>query len=360
MQTMATDSERRISRAATSSRFGGFKAETEKQIRNSHVQSDSVQELIFSKWKEFKGSARYDWEDYPKLVVLLNGIGATPKDVEMFSLALAQIEDEQGFYQKAGLFLSALVNTSHDMEFVIHTTHLKNPIDYLGYHNKKRLTIEGHAGGWAGGHMSKGAFIVNGNSGWFTCHDMESGYAEIQGNVGISSASRAAGGAIIIHGDASASSEHCFADDLRGGLVILKGSCKKDAGNNMAKGTLVIEGDVGSGLGCYMRGGMIISKGNAGRGVGSSMEGGKIYLLGTYDSLWSHSERRLHWTTGGSSWYASHNTKGMIFHNGEIVMANRWRRLSHFIGSLARKDIFDPMEQVRSMLEAARKEVWPE
>jgi hypothetical protein len=356
---LATEAKKPIiisSMTAASSRFKGLRPELEQQVRKTDVQTDQMQETLCSKWKEFKGLSRYDWDDYPKAVKILDGVDATPKDVETFSLALSQFEGENCFHRKAGLFLSALMNQSSHDGFIIHVSHLKENLDFLGYRNEKRVTIKGNAGHHTGENMKKGSILVEGSSGIMTCYAMESGYVHIMGSVDSGSAGRIAGGAFIVDGDAASNNQYALADEMSGGVVWIKGGSGSNPGQGMKGGILIIEGDVSSMLGSHLhKGATIVAKGNAGNGIGYMMESGRIYLTSDYGNIWDHDEKRLHWTTGGMSWYASHDTTGMIFHKGILAMASHWDRFWHNLGTIVRQHEPDPQKKALAMIEAAKK-----
>jgi glutamate synthase domain-containing protein 3 len=164
----------------------------------------------------------------------IKDLACPAKDVEMFSVALAELEGEKDFYSKAGPFLSALINNSKDREFVIHTTHLAFPIQYIGYHNTKIITLEGDAGDDVGCMMKDGILVVRGDAG---C------------SVG---------------------------QGMVGGAITIMGKAMDNVGSEICGGRITVEGNAGENVGCYMKGGEIRINGEY-ASLSKEHEGGKIY-----------------------------------------------------------------------------------
>jgi hypothetical protein len=174
-------------KSTNTSIFHKFKEREEKEeVKNPIVKKNENVEKL----KEvFKG--HLDWYEtyrmkkvtgisieYSKALELIKekGINCTSKDIEEFSLELVAFEDHKEFKIGAGLFLSALINTSEDEEFIIHTRHLKKKINFLGYDTTKNIVIERDAGDWLGEWMKKGSSItVNGDAGRWVGHGMYEG-----------------------------------------------------------------------------------------------------------------------------------------------------------------------------------------
>ena len=140
----------------------------------------------------------------------------TAKDIEEFSLELKKYEQRR-YFEKTGLFLSALINSSKDKEFTILTEHLDKRINLIGYCNKKIVNVKGNAGdivGW----WNEGTISVEGNSG---------------NSVGFCNE-----GTISVKGDAGD-----YVGSGNEGTISVEG----DAGNNVGsgnKGTISVEGKI--------------------------------------------------------------------------------------------------------------------
>jgi formylmethanofuran dehydrogenase subunit C len=179
--------------SAPKSIFDKFKEREEKEkVKNPIVKKNEKVEKL----KEvFKGYL--DWCSYTSLhlhQVYIKALGlikekiinCTSKDIEEFSLELVAFEDHKEFKDRAGLFLSALIESSKDKKFIIHTKHLKKKINYLGYEAKKNIVIEGGVGDWVGAYMREGSSIkVNGDAGYYVGAWMEKGSSiKVNGDAG--------------------------------------------------------------------------------------------------------------------------------------------------------------------------------
>jgi hypothetical protein len=204
---------------AVSKRFGRYKDEEEKAVRSSKV----VEDRVLGQLKEAWMKVHLGDELGPACLRAIKGIQYSAKDVEKFSVALVEFQDEVDFATKAGVFLSALVDSCRESEFIIRTRHLYGKIHFLGLHNTKNITIDGDAGHNLGLCMNGGRITVEGTGGW--------------------------------------------------------------AGRSMENGEIVINGGTGTEIGYSMTGGKITVKGNADARVGQGMCGGEIRLEGGYESL---------------------------------------------------------------------------
>jgi hypothetical protein len=147
-------------------RFKGIVEEKEK-LKNLIVKNnENVEKLkeVFKKYLKWCGS--YLWsplpsEEYKKALKLIKekGINCTSEDIERFSLELIAFEDHEEFETRAGLFLSALINSSGDKEFVIHTSHLKKKIGCFSFDSKKKIEDDGYVEGEIGYHIERGIII---------------------------------------------------------------------------------------------------------------------------------------------------------------------------------------------------------
>jgi hypothetical protein len=220
---------------AISKRFGNYKPESERVVRNALVAEDKALKKMKKAWNACKytdGSIT----DYAKMLKSVKKFGYSAKDVENFSLAFVESQDEMHFCEKAGLFLSALINNSMYSDFVIHTSHLAVPIDHLGYRNTKNIFVRGHVGSDAGHGMEGGAITVEGDAG---------------GHVG---------------------------DYMRAGIIIVGGNAGR-VGYSMDGGTVIVGGNVDGVIGWMMRGGEIRLEGGYGS-ISDDFKHGRIYHKG--------------------------------------------------------------------------------
>jgi len=239
--------ERRIIRVppvvAFGSRFGRYAPETDRDVRKAEVHEDHTMTRLKSAFKKFASpdALSLAWEtfrgeDQERLLArFLKGLEYSAGDVTKFSIALSEFQRIRDFETRAGLFLSLLINKGKERDYVIHTGHLDNPPNYLGWMNrKKNIVIKGPAGEAVGRNMSGGKITVEGDAGKDACIDMTDGLVVIKGSVGF------------------------FAGTMEGGK-------------------LIIEGNSGGSTGLSMKGGKIIIKGKAGNFTGDKMEGGEIH-----------------------------------------------------------------------------------
>ena len=216
-------------------RFGIYKEEKISAIRTPEIKRSEALESIRCAWESFSvNNPLLVGKCYPLVFPLIKEIPYSSKNVERFSIMLADFSEEWRFSFKAGLFLSTLMNNCKDSEFVIHTRHLTPSIDFLGLENSKTIVVEGNAGVGLGLQMKGGSILVKGGAG-------------------------ARAGAA-----------------MEGGCIIIKGNVAEEVGDSMEGGVIRVEGNAGNWPGKAMKGGEIhISKRISRRVIG--MSGGKIY-----------------------------------------------------------------------------------
>lgn len=161
--------------------FSRYKPEEEKKVRKFEVKEDKTLKLkdIFRGYKiglDF-------WNKYHENTLsLIKGIKYIAKDVTNFSISLAEFQDEEDFGERAGIFLSTLINNCKEQNFTIITEHISQPIPHLGDQNTKNIIVEGNAGNWVGWEMKKGCITVEGNAGWGVGRWMEGGMIHLEGD----------------------------------------------------------------------------------------------------------------------------------------------------------------------------------
>ncbi len=231
--------ERKPTRLAASGRFGNFRPENENVVRAPKVESNLAIEGMGEAWKRCAGIIPNDQgASYTAMLIEISGLEYSAQDVEVFSVMLSKFQEEKRFSERAGLFLSALVNNCQEEKFIIRSAHLSMPIDNLGHHNTKRIIVEGDVGDFLGDEMGCGRIIVNGNAGF---------------GVGAG---------------------------MKGGVLLVNGNADQ-VGMGLEGGSIIVEGDVCD-AGSLMDGGIITVWGNATHLVGSQMTGGEIHLFGTF------------------------------------------------------------------------------
>ncbi len=188
--------------AAASSKFDGFKREHLHDIRKPEVKSNPIIEAMGKVWVKCGHVRSENWAlIYNRILNLINKFEYSAKDIEAFSLELIAFQNEKDFSDKAGLFLSALINNCHENDFVVHTAHLDRPIDRLGWHNTKNITVEGSAGAFTGDTMDSGTIIVRGDADDGIGFGMKGGTITVNGNTGDMIGWSVEGGEIHINGE---------------------------------------------------------------------------------------------------------------------------------------------------------------
>jgi hypothetical protein len=263
---MAGEKQKRVavadaSVATMASRFGRYKPEEEKTVRKAEVVEDETLKKMKDAWKAANAAVERNLfsDFYDAAIMFVHGMEYGVRDVEKFSLAMVEFEHEERFYQKAGVFLGALINEGKDEDYIIHSSHLACGIDHLGYRNTKNITVQGSAGDYCGNGMEGGSITVEGDTGGGCGYDME------------------------------------------GGSVIVKGNTDDTCGYQMKGGSITVNGDAGERCGHEMEGGSVIVNGDAGHACGSLMKGGEIHINGEISTI--RGDTKL----------------GKIFHQGELI-----------------------------------------
>ena len=151
--------------------------------------------------------------------------GYRAKDVEQFSLSLSNYQFRNDFHKYIGAYLSALANSCPDKEVVIHTSHLHDPINYLGKELEKdrTLIICGSAGGFVGANLFGGKIIVKGDAGLSVGCYMSGGEIVVEGDVGELLGFEMFEGVMRIEGEYKSHGSTQGGDIYHKGIQIVKG-----------------------------------------------------------------------------------------------------------------------------------------
>ena len=253
-----------------SARFGKYKREFSQPVRTPDAKQNKVIAQLKQAWTNFQpfrrgfsGGGLDPSLTYETVIGLIQRISYSAKDVENFSILLAECQEETGFAFKAGLFLSALISNGKEKDYVVYTHHLSESIQYLGSRNTKNVNINGDVGYSCAWEMKSGTLIVNGNVGDAAANSIESGNMLIRGDAG----------------------DHvgCY---MQGGTVTVEGNAFRYAGADMQGGLLVIKGNADYETGAGMYGGRLEVFGNAGELVGYTAKGSEIHIQGDYESVY--------------------------------------------------------------------------
>jgi|SRR5208283_1038964 len=210
--------------AAVSSSFGKFKPEIEHAIRVPAVKTNRTLEKMKRIWRR---STRDGGLELTTMWIGIKKLRYSAKDVDAFSIALAEFQGQKDFSNHIGEFLSELINNCKENEVVIHTAHLSEKIDNLGYCNTRHLTVKGNAGWKAGSNMKGGTMTIEGDADGEVGLLMEVGSIIVKGNAGIWVGQKMKGGTITVEGNAG---EH-VGDQMQGGEIHIVGDTYKIAGD---------------------------------------------------------------------------------------------------------------------------------
>jgi formylmethanofuran dehydrogenase subunit C len=235
---------------------------------------------------------------YDKAVSLVRGLRYSSGDVESFCISLAGRQGEPLFPQKAGTFLSALINCGKAKRYRL-TIPGGLEIDYLGSANTKELLVLGDVRHGIGLGMESGKITLRGNA---------------SGSAGWSMR----GGELVICGSCVEAGP-----SMEGGRIIVRGSVAGVAGNKMEGGRIEVLGDCPF-AGPQMKGGELLIHG-ASRGIGNGMSGGSITILGDLSA-----DHKCEHMKGGEvrieglilsrfGFYAPYFEGGKIYHRGKLV-----------------------------------------
>ncbi len=258
--------------------FGGYGREPRVEILKPVVTQDEKLEQLKRLWIEFRPIQFPD--TYETALERLKNHDYSAKDIEQFSIVLGGFQDEKDFAQKAGDFLSALINTGKETDYTINTASF-DFIWGLGYKNKgKNITIIGDGGNNVGGKMESGNILVKGN---------------VRSNLGMGMI----GGNILVEGDAHSNVGY----SMDGGKLMILGRAESLAGYEMKSGKIIIMKGCGDDAATEMKGGILIIYGHAGKLIAGGMDGGELYLNCEYEAL-------------ANELYIS---GGKIYHNGKLI-----------------------------------------
>ena len=298
-----------IPRLAVSKRFGMYKDEEKKEVRKADVKEGVMSQLL-KRWEEYNrilGNApiRYEneiIEGYVKALDAVRGACFSPEDVDALHVPFMVFHDMEDYPSRAGLFLSALINSGKDESYLLNVDRfgpkmklceqdfLKRWIDrlhtdirHLGYRNSKNLIIEGNLVNHVGDNMLSGSIVMRGYYNGGVGLGMENGTITVEGKTGGPIGMNMLGGTIMV--------ECCIGGDgigmyMEGGTIVIRRGAVKGAdgvGARMNGGYIQANANVDGPVGSDMSGGVIVIRGNVTgfQGVvGSGMTGGEIYMDG--------------------------------------------------------------------------------
>ena len=283
MQEQQTEQKQQanISQLAACKRFGQYKKEERKEVREADVTvGEGYKRLMSFFLKEIEIKPRSGWSQdhfdkgrfysiYDHILRSSKQFDYTAADVAAFCQALNRIDGGSGPKLEVSAFLSAIVNAGKEMEYVLPLNHTDGDFPYLGYENKKNVTIIGDVNS-IGDEMRSGTIVVH-------------GFVEDVGQ------------------------------GMKGGQIIIESDCES-IGNQMEGGEIIVKGSV--------RKGANYSGGYVGIGFGTS--GGKIVVSGDCENVMNVSQGDI--TIGGSvKKVGMRNNGATIRINGDVTdEIGRW------------------------------------
>ena len=262
MRARTKSRERKVPDAlALGSKFDNYKPEEEKEVRNVEVKEHEVLKQLKDAWGRHKATSlitphRPPSYGYEQALETVRNLSYSAADVEKFSLVLAEFQDEENFPNRAGAFLSALINNGKDTDYIIHTQHLGKKIHSIGRANTKRITVNGAVGNTIGSEMKSGSITVNGDVGYAVGEAMECGKITVNGDAG-----------------------YGVGWGMEGGIIIVNGNAGDEVGGAMSGGSITVNGTAGVRAGETMKNGQIHLEGKY-ESLASNIKGGKIYHKG--------------------------------------------------------------------------------
>jgi hypothetical protein len=216
-------------RARAISRFMKYKPENEEAVHAGEVRKAAV----VAAWDAYLA---LPMPNYPEAMRILHGGHWTQTDIERYCMELEAFQEVEGFGNKAGLFLSALVNSADGDEFSIRTRHAEERIHLLcGNIDGKRVRIDGPVGDYAGLMLKAGSIEIEGSAGDFVGATMSGGAIRVRGNAGHNIGAMMSGGAIFAGnagkgvgglmsgGEIWVKSYRSLANDIPGGAIYADG-----------------------------------------------------------------------------------------------------------------------------------------
>lgn len=188
--------------ASATSRFRRYSPEREEIPRLQQISKGSgIATALEERYKTaFDYVDAFHLDNYQRALESIKGLEITPKDVFRFSISLGSMLDGPMSVVKAGLFLSALINSSAYRRFTIFTQHFPEPPVFLGYQNCKSVIVKGNVGFECAREMLAGRFVVEGDAEYSLGCLMSGGVVTIQGAAGRNLGERMTGGEIHLLG----------------------------------------------------------------------------------------------------------------------------------------------------------------
>jgi formylmethanofuran dehydrogenase subunit C len=299
---------------AAAKRFGGYKKESQREERTRSVSQSKTILRLHQAWIAYRegtdrleiGLDAHDKQyELSQLVLKLMRIRCSPATVQRLMVSMTQFQEDDRFSFYAGTFISACVNNGRQKNYPLSVGHFTEPLNRLGYRNRKNLRISGKPGYHLGKQMESGMIVVEGDA-ENVGECMKGGRILVKGDAGQQTGHYMEGGEIVVEGDA----KEWTGSNMKGGKIHIRGGSGLGVGKDMEGGQIIIGGDVTDTLGEGMIAGHIRIMGNAGEKIGGRcrgfmekpMSGGQIHVEGEIGSISEYIEG------------------GRIFHRGKLIV----------------------------------------
>jgi hypothetical protein len=290
-------------------RFRGYGPESNIMVREKAITGDPTLKPFVDAWDAFrcdalKGLPSVDQSaflentqaNYQEALSLVKALRCSAEDLDRFMVLLPDLQSvaapsrpSNSFVPKhiimeyinrskiaprTGLFLSALINSGSDHDYLVRTRVLPYEPMHLGFRNNRNIDIDGNAGKGVGHHMSDGVITVKGDAGEEAGSNMSGGLLVIRGDAGEALGACMEGGEIICEGDAAVRA----ASSMRGGRITINGDAHYYVMSIHPQGGLSPKPFDPPLAAHGMEGGELHLNGNY--GLSPDVEGGKIYHKG--------------------------------------------------------------------------------
>ena len=181
-----------INSVSSLKRFGQYKEEGHSIVWEGQIKHDAAIRRLLGAWEKYDRVFKMPTHDmdegdvyiypYRLACVLVEDLHPLPSHVERFSITLSSFIEMADFRLKAGMFLSALINTGKHKVYSVRTLDYGEGISCLGMFNTKNVSIMGDVGEFACYCMKDGKVIINGDAGGGLADRLCGGIVVLNGN----------------------------------------------------------------------------------------------------------------------------------------------------------------------------------
>jgi hypothetical protein len=146
----------------------------------------------------------------------------TPLDIETLCLRFPNFEDHKYFHERAGVYLSWLVNHSNGAKFTLNLHGINDQMQHVCWGNKKIVTVFGNVDSFFCANMVSGKVVLHGNCTDSAAIWLSRGSVTIIGNASDHAGYHMRSGKLTIEGDAG----RWVADEGKAGIVRVNGTAE--------------------------------------------------------------------------------------------------------------------------------------